>query len=259
MNTSSVIRLYDILQRLNKIKDPQQKMWAIEGLFELLEISEHFGINDDEKEEIEDIKLAEKQLSLIFEFKKLIRKAKMEIISLDVNHELYLKYYHKIEALDRSVADLHKMYWKNYKQSVDALAMHGLEHCVELVKRKPLETAIDEDDLLKIKQEVENLTNEVLEKKIDTALKKLIISLLENIKLAIIEYKINGIESFEKVLEQSIGKLIYNRALWDIEPAKKDIEEVSKILKKISGFIEVAKSMKELAQGLINMLPSILP
>lgn len=265
MKTSSVIRLSEILKEIHKHQINVQQP-AIYGLIEVLGISEYFGITESEEDDgeikihLEDIKLSESQLFLIHEFRKLIRKTKVEILTLNVNHNLFLRYYNKIETLDKNVEKLCKTSWIDYKSQIDETVIFGIEHCVEAVKNEStIESAIDEDDLLKIKNEVENLTNEVLEKEIDTGLKKVIISLLESIKLAIIEYKINGVESFEKVLEQSIGKLIYNQNLWKNESAREDITKVSKILKKIADFINIAKGLKEIAQGLISMIPSLLP
>ena len=243
METNSVKRLLDILRKVLNVSFKGNVLEVWREVFDIPRGPEY-------KERI---------FFLFFELRELVKEAKDDILSLEVNHKLYLRHFQNIEKF-LEIEALYKDRWDEFRKALlTPITIESLEYCLDVLSRHPSENEIGEDDLLWIKEEVDKLTNDVLEKDIEPDLKKVIVSLLESIDLAIIEYKISGIKSFEKLLEQSIGKIILKENLFKNEETKKKFSGLFSIIKKINDLIKFAKSLTELAEPIIKMLPQILP
>jgi hypothetical protein len=239
METNSIKRLLVILRKVLNVKFRGN---ILEFWREVFDIPQKEGYK-------------EKTFLMFFELRELVKEAKNDISSLEVNHNLYLRHYNNIEQIVE-IETLYEQRWEEFRRSkLNNVTMESLEYCLDVLLKHPSENEIKKDDLLWIKEEVDKLTNEVLEKDIEPDLKKVIVSLLESIDLAIIEYKISGIKSFEKLLEQSIGKIILKENLFKNEETKKEVSGLFSIIKKIHDLIKFAKSLTELAEPIIKMLP----
>jgi len=244
METTSIKRLYDILKEVHQVTVDVSAM-ALEGWEKVFRIPDGSEYADS--------------VFLIYpEFIKLIKKAKEDIQSLEINHDLYLRYYSNIEKLT-DIKSFYKQKWSYVTATITDHTLEHLEFCVDAMAQLPSEEAVPEDDLINLKNDVNKILDDVLEKNIEPNLKKVIVSLLEEINLAIIIYKINGVESFQKVWELSVGKLILNRDLIDGPGNEEEKSWLGNILQKIGELINIAVGTKELLQTVLPMLPAILP
>ena len=88
--------------------------------------------------------------------------------------------------------------------------------------------------------QVENLLSEVVDADIPHELKRFIINRLEQIRSAILFYKINGVEGLKDALEATIGAAY----LFQVEYNEEDFESESNRSKDIiQGFNKVASSL----------------
>jgi hypothetical protein len=138
--------------------------------------------------------------------------------------------------------------------------MYALEICShEFLRNGVREDVINEEDLAKLREDVEALLNKVINSNIGETLKKVLIEELKNIHRAIIFYQIDGIEGLRQALKSSAGAIHFYREqivdeLQDSRE-KQTISEFFELLQRIDIIIGLSKAANE---G-INFLASLLP
>lgn len=107
-----------------------------------------------------------------------------------------------------------------------------LRLCAKAIEKDFSEKVVDEEEIIKIKSEVEELYEEIRRAEINQELKTVLLELLEAMRQAIHEYRIRGINSFKDSIALIIGKIIMNEELIK----NSDSEEVRKVYKLLGKF-----------------------
>ncbi|MBI5892781.1 MAG: hypothetical protein HZB79_03860 [Deltaproteobacteria bacterium] len=116
----------------------------------------------------------------------------------DINKDLYIKYLPNIERVIR-VTNLDTS-WNSYRESLSDVAMYNLAHCAEILSSRYGESTIEEQELFKLKDEIDTLYEIVRTGSLNKELKIIILDQLEIIRRAIHEYRIRGAKGLHKAL-----------------------------------------------------------
>lgn len=183
-------RLYTLLNRLRSTgkNTAIQHAWA-----------EIFGVDKDDLDQI---------IILNAEIVKLTEETKNLILKQDVNHDLYLKPFIKIQRVF-ALSLGHQV--QNALEFLDEATMVGLEHCAELLSRTAMENQIEESVLNDLLNEIARLEKSILESTISVELKALLLDSLLEIKKAILYYRIHGAKGIEKAVKNTFGSVNYYR------------------------------------------------
>lgn len=142
-------------------------------------------------------------------FLNLIDTAEEEISnSININHELYLK---PIKIIKQNFLSLNIDAFSTRIEQLNTEVMSNLQYVNDAITRQVGEPLIDQDELQQLLQDVNELLEQIMSSKLPAELKNIIIRNLENIRHAIIEYRINGIESLKQILESSFGYVASNK------------------------------------------------
>ena len=181
-------RLYTILKDL---KSKEKNMTIQHALAEMFNV---------DKNDIEQL------LILNAEIVKLMEETKHLVLKQDVDHDLFLKPFVRIQRVFALGLNYQV---QNTLEFLDPATMTGLEHCVELLSRTAKENKIDETVLQKLLDEIANLEKSTIESTIDEQLKTLILDNLSEIKKAIKLYWIHGAKGIEKAVKNTFGSVQY--------------------------------------------------
>jgi len=184
---NSAARLYRILDFIRSQIPPNNTLnYAWAGFFNV------------KPEDLEQI------LLLKVETIKLLQEAKQQIIQQDVDHELYLKPFIKIQRFF-DLGTGHQI--NNAKEILDDVTMTRLEHCAELLARKMGEEEIEQDILIKLQADVDILIEQILANNLSEGLKSLLLDSLQYIRQAIINYRIHGVKGIEFAVKNTLGAM----------------------------------------------------
>ena len=224
-------RLYDIFNEARKKpeKESSRKVWAAV-----------FGVPEDDTGAI---------LKMLAELIQLAHHTQEKIERLDdIDHQLYLRPFTK---LGRILSHINlDTAWKHWRDQIDEPTIYGLQFCSDKLNRVTNYTKIPNDEVDKIKKSLSELTDQVLESELDNSLKELLIRNLERLRLALLSFKIKGLEGIEQELELNFGSMVLHRdeirkksgsdndgVLWN---------KYFKFLEGLNKTIAVAKNIKEL-------------
>jgi hypothetical protein len=177
-------RLYTILKDL---KSKEKNMTIQHALAEMFNV---------DKNDIEQL------LILNAEIVKLMEETKKLVLKQNVDHDLFLKPFVKIQRVFALGLNYQV---QNTLEFLDPATMTGLEHCAELLSRTAKENKIEEATLQNLLHEISQLEENVSESAISDDLKSLILDNLLEIKRAIQYYKIHGVKGIEKAVKNSLG------------------------------------------------------
>lgn len=220
-------RLYAILDevRAKPRKKSIRNVWA-----------ETFGLEPSATADI---------LFLIGKMIELARDAKQSINGLDnIDHEIYIKPFHNIEKAF-SFANIED-HWDNISRHLDEATMVGLSFCADVLSRTSGEQIIDQETLNDLMEQVENLTHEIMDSEIPPDLKAVLIDNLEEIRRAILEYRIRGVDGLKRALEGSLGAVIRHRPQIVKQKGKKPVARFLEILSKLDQVVAFSLRMKQL-------------
>jgi len=110
----------------------------------------------------------------------------------------------------------------------------------ELLDEYNKELLIPDNELNEVLSEVEELYQKVINSKIESRLRIVILDLLETIKNSINDYQISGAEGLTKALAESIGRMGLDRVLVKKEEENTVVKEFWHVLKKISTLVGMA-------------------
>ena len=104
------------------------------------------------------------------------------------------------------------------------------------------EFALEDDDLVKLVNELDKLFESVKEGTFDPQLGELSMEIIESLRHAVSNYRIRGIEAFKEALEQSLGKLLLYIKKRDQPPPEDQFNRLWKIIVMAEGFVARAGS-----------------
>jgi hypothetical protein len=232
-------RLLDILSeaRLKKETTRVRTVW-----------SEVFEIDDNDTGEL--LRMIAGVIDLIHDTKSSIDRVS------NIDHDLYKRPFLKIErSLSRMNFDSQ---WKACKDDLDDSTLLGLRFCADQLERASAFTAASEIDLKEIIEDLAGLSEKVYGSDITDELKLLLIKNLEDVRRAILAYRITGLDGIDYQVERSLGSIILHKG--EILKSRSDQEAKGvwdsyfRVLDKLHKIVSVARDTKELVGPAIRML-----
>lgn len=205
MNNSAG-RLYIILDKFRANEDNVKvdKAWA-----------DIFGLKPAD---VSDLSLA------ISEVVKLIEEVKLQIAVQDVDLEIYMKPFAKIERIF-TLGFGHKL--ANARVFIDDTVMAGLEFCAELLSRKMGEEVIEEEKLDDLFENINLLNERIAESDLPRDLKVLLQTNLYRLKKAVQHYHVHGARGLKDALDIALGSTWAYSQQHQTE-TDKDVKEIIK-------------------------------
>lgn len=121
------------------------------------------------------------------------------------------------------------------------------------------EQPISSDVLAELMLEAESLIEQVIESDLPKYLKNRLVEVLEELRFAIITYRLHGIKALRKATENMTGILVNNKAeiketIESSEKSKKTIFDIATFISKTNDIVGLAIKLKELAEPVIQWL-----
>ncbi|KAA3642014.1 MAG: hypothetical protein DWQ07_25810 [Chloroflexi bacterium] len=183
----------------------------------------------------------------------LVKEVKEDIRSLeDLNQDLYLAHINKIEE---GLSKTHYFgQWSTFKQYIDEPTMIGLAFVADTLSNRIGEKVIPHEDLDELLKEVNTLLESVINADLPDSLRDLIVTGLEDIRRAILTYKLKGAKGLNEALEKSLGSLFANFSLVKDHIKKKPTKDFMGVLDKAHKMIVFALKAKELAAPIYDLI-----
>jgi hypothetical protein len=144
--------------------------------------------------------------ALLVESMDLADRAKKSVQQLPVDHDLYLRWVPNVERV-LTYPQL-AVKWAQLQPHLDEVTMNQLEYCSELLSQRMEEKAISDEDLSKLQMEVETLLDKVLNANLPQDLAAVVTQKLEDIRQAILAYRITGNEGLRRAVENGLGAIV---------------------------------------------------
>lgn len=228
-------RLYSILDQARRHQQGSAlQIWA-----------EVFEIDLDSPE---GTRKAIRQIALMHD---LVEDIRGKIRAMDTNQNLYLRRFDKIEQAIK--VDQLGAGWNSFSAHLDEATMINLEHCSELLSKSFAENDI-QDEIIEIKQQVDNLCEEVLASALSEDVKAFILDELEIIRRGIAEYRIRGAQGLREALATNIGNIWLNKNMVATEANAGVVKRFGKILLDIDRCTAAAMRLKALTVTIVKAL-----
>jgi hypothetical protein len=180
--------------------------------------------------------------ALLVELMDLADRAKKSVQQLpDVDHDLYLRWVPNVErVLTHSQLAVK---WAELQSHLDKLTMNQLEYCSDLLSQRMGEKVISDEDLSKLQMEVETLLEKVLNANLPQELTAVLTQKLEDIRQAILAYRVTGNEGLRQAVESGFGAIVlYREHIQGIQDEEQkttlhDVLEFMAHLAQIGGFV----------------------
>jgi hypothetical protein len=236
--SSSASRLYDTLISLQKnAQNGNDPLKAV--------IARAFGV-----EEKDTARLLQIYLELILA----VKESKQDIENLsDIDRELYAEPFRQLENGFSANSLAHP--WNNFVPYLDVATMKSLQFCADTLSRKIGEKSVSEEKIKEFQKEVDELFEQVMNSDIDEFLKTFLLERLEQIRHAILYYRLNGAKGLKDALEKIAGAIfIFQVSTKDKafnEKAKTMLSKFGNLVVVLMQFVEFGNNLKGLTG--INM------
>jgi len=182
----------------------------------------------------------------ILELHKLADEAESDVRALEgINHQLYLRPFPRVRAVLPKISNLQGDFNSVMGQLSEG-DMTVLEFCAEELSKRHQEKVADEAILKEIAEEVQALFDSVKDSQLPEDLKKFLLRQLANIRRAVEEYHIRGIERLKEVLEEMVGAVAVNEEVLKREAGTEQLSAFRRIVSKLVSVYEFAKEAKPL-------------
>ncbi len=251
LSTNPAVRLYEILSKSKELcsntANKQSRFRTVESaLAQVFDLD----INDDEKIFKSIIQIIE----MIENIKKLTNKiessSKNELVRSLTNFEK------KIMAigLDDDIHKLDIIITKEILISINGLAL-ALDVCNQYKN-------IEEENLMKFKEKIQVLIEELEELDVNYELKSFLNDVLSDLYYKIEEYKIYGIDGLKSSIEQNLGSIMLNKNIceeaYKNKSFKENIKKILSLLTSINTTISFVKNIIPIAQDASDIVNRLL-
>ena len=234
---SAISRLRNIVSRIMETQDNQSilNMWA-----------SIFKVNPGEKIKI---------LKLYSDVYQMVKNVKEEINNIEgINKSIYLR---PIEMIDNGLANLNfesqVVYLKNALDKDTILTT--LAFCEDMLSREKGRVDIETEEIQKIINDTEKLTEEVMSsEELDPILKNILYKNLNNIRDALYYYNINGLEGLEEALKNTAGSFVMNYGIIENNRENEKVKKLFSIINSISSMMSIASAMYTFAPVISKLL-----
>ena len=111
---------------------------------------------------------------------------------------------------------------KAFQDQLKAEALYGLEICAEVLSRHFPDPIPDPNELESIDQEITNLMDYITESSLPPDIKSFLFERLDELHVAIIDYRFGGVTPIVRTVESTYGSIITSREVY--EKARQDSE-----------------------------------
>jgi len=102
--------------------------------------------------------------------------------------------------------------WAAITYHITPSVLQDLEHCVEAVWDFKVEESIDNEELKRVSDEVDDAFQSVESSDLDPEVKRVVLEMLENTRRLLVNCRIRGAEALREALTQAIGNLVTVRS-----------------------------------------------
>lgn len=201
-------------------------------------------------------------LKMLADLINLVHETKKSIGRLDdVNHEIHLRPFAKIETL-LSQINLEAP-WSHSRSQIDEPMLYGLQFSADRLSRISDYTQISSEELAELRTQIEEISTHVsASNTIPLHLKLLLLRNLEAIRYALIAYRIRGIDGLQVEIERSVGSLFIHQAEIETFVAQpeqpKHFQEFYALVDRLNKVVTLARSTKELAVPALQFFKQLL-
>ncbi|MDV4150557.1 hypothetical protein R0131_06885 [Clostridium sp. AL.422] len=251
LSTNPAVRLYEILSESKEFcsnnTKKQSRFRTVESV--LAQVFD-LDINDDEKIFKSIIQI----IQMIENIKKLTNKiesnSKDELVKSLTNFEKRIMAL----GLDDDIHKLDIIITKEILISINGLAL-ALDVCNQY-------KSVEEENLIKFKEKIQILIEELEEVEVNEELKDFINNVLSDLYHKIEEYKVYGIDGLKISIEQGLGSIMLNNKICE-ETAKnknfkESIKKVLSLLTSINTTVSFVKNIIPIAQEANNIVNRLL-
>jgi hypothetical protein len=179
----------------------------------------------DEKDDAEISRRVVEVYSLSKEVKGLIK------LLPDVNHDLYLKSYEKI---DKAIFPLNlNTHWQGQQQALSDDLLARLQFCAEELGRHYSEETLSDEDLAEVDSLISELFTAISKGEIEISLRMALLEELEKIRRSLAIYRIKGGRGVKEALQSLLGAVVVNK-----DALTKAGEKNPAMLKKLGSLVE---------------------
>lgn len=189
-------------------------------------------------------------LQAVAEILTLVAKAKSEVgANEELNQDLYLRPLKQVEQI-LSQLNLHTS-WSSIAGQLSESTLTALEFCAETLDRFATEAELDVMVLDELRQEIDGILSEVLNAKLSASLEQLIVSKLEEIRHAILMYRVHGAAGLDQVVQKSVGALVLAREEVKKHANTKAVQRFVDLVIKVEEVIERALRLARFAKPVV--------
>lgn len=227
LTNNPVGRLYKILLEVQKYPDNNIPLGRA--------LADILGMNQRDEEEV-----IQAYLNLL----RLFKRAREVVAQLpDIDATLYLKPFKQLEGKfteHHLSAPVH-----TFKQHITEAVMMALQFCAHTASRFFGETEVPQEDLQKLREQVEALMDEVLSmQNFPREFRAFLLEHLDRIRRAVIYYHLHGVTSLREAFQTIVGSTIMWRE--EVKGVEIDEEEVERWRDILSKFFNVVRSLAEM-------------
>jgi hypothetical protein len=237
-----VSRLHEILSQLFEINSTQSM------------IIEKLDLFQNNSQEV-DFCIFEQVAQII----DLALQAQQAIKSIDhLNNDLYLAPLADIKDKFTYI-NLHESL-NAFKSRLKSDTMTRLSYCADALSRESNEKVLEPDEILELLNSINTLQEKLLKSEINDFLKSVFLEKLEEIRLALINYKVHGIKGLRRPLESSVGALIlYQEDIKLQDVSSKDFwEELMKFLTKVNTLVSLGNNIPLLGGKIVEFIQNLM-
>ena len=196
-------------------------------------------------------------LMSVAELINLVRLTKDAIQKIEgIDHKIHLQPFNKIEKA-LAITNLEAS-WQSFKVHLDDATMVALQFCSDTLSRQVQEIEIPKEKLDKLLQEVNALLAKVVDSELPGEVTDILIDNLENIRRAILTYRIRGATALKHALERGIGSLFFHQATlreeYESNQGKVIFSDFFNVIDRLKNLVSFALQTKKLVGPVVKML-----
>jgi hypothetical protein len=232
-------RLVDILSAARRSKDDERSRSVWGKVF-----------NIDEKNTGELLRALADLIHLVHETRSALEKIP------DIDHKLYLRPFTRIDtALSNINLDAG---WTHWKSQFDEHLITQLQYASDKLGRISGTSTIKPEKLNEIRNQLDSLTQAILESDLPEELKGLLVRNVEDLRRAVLSYQIRGLEGIEQELARSIGSMLLNKKKLEAaagqQSQKSLFQKYFKVILMIDKLVAIAKNATQIGAPVLGLL-----
>ena len=157
----------------------------------------------------------------------------------ELKQDLYLGTLTTIESLLLNQAPLAQ--WGSIVGNLKGAPIQLLEFCAESLDRLDPQTELPSEILDALRADVDNLVTRIAESSLDEPVKATLVIRLEELRAAILRYRITGIKAIEAATDAAVGAAVVAQARTPTGKHRETINDYLGIIQKVLEIIEKAE------------------